>query len=112
MRRKKKLALHQRIHHHLRKHLAKHAHKVKHVADHVHHFLFHSLEIVVVTVVTLASYGFTNLTGLSQDLYTNSAAETAEHLLTAMQDPGKSLKEGNIISIREMDMDVENTFAK
>ena len=78
----------------------------------MHHFLFHGLELIVVGIVTLSSFGFTNITGLNQELYTNSATETAEHLLTAMQNPGASLKQGNIISIRSMDMDIENTFAK
>ena len=111
MRRKKKLAPHQRIHH-LRMHFHTQVHKVMHITNHMHHFLFHGLELIVVGIVTLSSFGFTNITGLNQELYTNSATETAEHLLTAMQNPGASLKQGNIISIRSMDMDIENTFAK
>jgi len=112
MRRKKRLPLHQRIHHHLVKHFYRHIHKVLHITNHLHHHVFHGLELIVIIIATFVSLGFTNLTGLNQDLYTNSASETAEHLLTAMQNPAKSLKQGNIISIRTMSMDVENSFAK
>lgn len=93
MRRKKKLALHQKITHHLRKHFHRHIHKVLHVTNHLHHILFHNLELVVVCVITLTSFGFANLTGLNQDLYTNSPTETAEHLVSAMQNPTTSLKQ-------------------
>ena len=111
-RRKKKLPLHQRIHHHLVKHFHRHIHKVLHFVNHMHHHLFHNLELIVITMVTLISFGFANLTGLNQDLYRNNDSDVAQHLLTAMQNPTASLKQGNIISIRSMDTDVENTFAK
>jgi len=62
--------------------------------------------------ITLTSFGFGSLTGLNQDVYTNNAAETAEHLLTAMQNPSASLKKWNVISVWTLDMDVENTFVK
>ena len=55
---------------------------------------------------------FANLTGLNQDLYRNNDTEVAQELLNAMQNPSMSLKQGNIISVRGMDLDVENTFAK
>lgn len=78
----------------------------------MHHHLFHTLELTVVCIVTLTSLGFANLTGLNQDVYTNDTAETAQHLLSAMQNPTMSLKQGNIISVWNIDMDVENSFAK
>lgn len=104
--------LHQKVSHHLRKHFHKHVHKVLHVTNFMHHHLFHCLELVVIITITLTSFGFTNLTGLNQDLYRNSDAEVAEHLLSAMENPGISLKAGNIISIWSMDTTIENTFAK
>lgn|GEM_PF-5670105 len=55
---------------------------------------------------------FANLTGYSEELYRDNSSETAQALLDAMQNPGQSLKQGNIISIRDMNMDVENTFVK
>lgn len=55
---------------------------------------------------------FANLTGLNQDLYRNNSTEVAEVLLNAMKNPSTSLKQWNIISVRGMDLDVENTFAK
>ncbi|MCX6823661.1 MAG: hypothetical protein NT085_00845 [candidate division SR1 bacterium] len=67
---------------------------------------------MVVCFITLTGFGFTNLTGLNQDLYRNNASETAQHLLSAIQNPTASLKLGNIISIWNMDLDVENSFAK
>lgn len=112
MRRKKKLTLHQKVHHHLHKHFHKHVHKILHIHSHVNHFLFHGLELLVVGIVTLSSFGFTNLTGLSQDLYRENSADVAEALVDAMQHSADSLKQGNIISIWNMDLDVENTFAK
>jgi len=115
MRRKKKVLLHQRIHHHLVKHFHRHIHKVLHFTNCLHHNAFHGLELIVVCIVTLTTLGslwFANLTGLNQELYTNSTTETADHLLSAMQNPAASLKQWNIISIWSMDMDVENTFAK
>jgi hypothetical protein len=36
----------------------------------------------------------------------------AQQLLNAMQNPASSLKQGNIISIWNMELDVENSFAK
>ncbi len=113
-RKKKELSLHQRIHAHLSKHFHRHIHKVLHVTNFVHHQLFHGLELFVILAITISSWSllFANLTGLNQDLYTNNATETAEHLLSAMQNPTKSLKQWNIISIRTMDMDIEHSFAK
>lgn len=80
----------------------------------MHHFLFHVGELVMIILVTIFSWSFlfANLTGYSEELYRNNSSETAQALVEAMENPGKSLKEWNIISIREMDMDVENTFAK
>jgi len=112
MRNNKKLILHQKIHHHLHKQFHKHAHKILHINNHVHHFLFHGLELLVISIVTLSSFGFTNLTGLSQDLYRENSTDVAEALVYAMQHSADSLKQGNIISIWDMDLDVENTFAK
>ena len=63
-------------------------------------------------MVTLTWFWFTNLTGLNQDVYRSNATETAAHLLSAMQNPTASLKLWNIISIWNMDLDVENSFAK
>jgi len=78
----------------------------------MHHHIFHSLELIVVSIVTLTSLGFANLTGLNQDLYRANTTEVGQALLNAMQNPAISLKQGNIISIWNMDLDVENTFAK
>ena len=80
----------------------------------MHHQFFHGLELVVIIFVTISSWSFmfANLTGLNQDLYRNNDTEVAQGLLNAMQNPATSLKQGNIISIRNMDLDVENTFAK
>lgn len=78
----------------------------------MHHHLFHTLELSVVCIVTLSSLGFANLTWLNQNVYTHDATETAQRLLSAMQNPTTSLKQGNIISVWNMDMDVENSFAK
>ena len=55
---------------------------------------------------------FANLTGYSEELYRNNSSETATALLEAMQNPSLSLKQWNIISIRKMDTNVENTFTK
>ena len=114
MRRKKEktLPLHQRIHHHLTKHFHRHIHKVLHVTNFMHHQIFHCLELIVIIGVTITSFGFSNLTGLSQDLYRDNLSDVSQHLLLAMQNPGTSLKQGNIISIWTMNLDVENTFAK
>ena len=87
-------------------------HKILHVTNGLHHNLFHVLELAVICFVTLTWFGFTNLTGLNQDLYRTNATDTAEHLLSAMQNPTASLKLWNIISIWNMDLDVENSFAK
>ncbi len=80
----------------------------------MHHHLFHGLELVVIMFITISSWSFmfANLTGLNQDLYRNNSTEVAEVLLNAMQNPSMSLKQGNIISVRSMDLDVENKFAK
>lgn len=112
MKREKELTLHQKIHHHLRKHFHRHIHKVLHISNHLHHILFHNLELVVVCIITVTSFGFADLTWLNQNLYTNNATETAQHLLSAMENPRASLMQWNIISVWSMTMDVENTFAK
>ena len=72
------------------------------------------MELVVITIVTISSWSllFANLTGLNQDLYRENTDEVAQALLSAMQNPAASLKQWNIISIRSMDLDVENSFAK
>ncbi|MFA6255910.1 MAG: CHAP domain-containing protein [Candidatus Absconditabacterales bacterium] len=114
MRRKKTLTFHQRIHHHLRKHFHRHIHKVLYFVNHVHYHLFHSLELLVIIAVTISSGSllFANLTGLNENLYRNNDSEVAQQLLNAMQNPASSLKQGNIISIWNMELDVENSFAK
>ena len=114
MRRKKTLTFHQRIHHHLRKHFHRHIHKVLYFVNHVHYHLFHSLELLVIIAVTISSWSllFANLTGLNENLYRNNDSEVAQQLLNAMQNPASSLKQGNIISIWNMELDVENSFAK
>ena len=109
---KKKLSLHQKIKHHLTKHCHRHIHQILHVTNFVHHQIFHGLELVVVTIVTLTSFGFTSLTWLNQDLYRDNFSDVSEHLLAAMQNPTSSLKQGNIISVWTINMDIENTFAK
>jgi len=112
MRRKQKETLHQKISHHLVKHFHRHIHKVLHFANHLHYQLFNNLELIVITVVTLTSFGFANLTGLNQNLYRNNDSEVAQYLLAAIQNPINSLKQGNIISLWTMNMDVENSFTK
>ncbi len=114
MKRKEKLSLHQKIHHHLVKHFHKHIHKVLHFVNHLHHHLNHGLELIIICIITFSSLSlsFADLTGLSQNVYTNTPSETATRLLDAIQNPITSLKQGNIISIRTMNMDVENSFAK
>lgn len=82
------------------------------MTDHIHHFLVYGMELAVIGVIAITSFGFTSFTGLSADLYKSNSAEVAEALLDAMQNPSASLKQGNIISIRDMDLDVENTFSK
>lgn len=78
----------------------------------MHHHFLHSLELIVVLMISVSTFWFWNLTGLNQDLYRNNDSEVAQQLLTAMQNPTVSLKQGNIISIWNMDTEVENTFAK
>jgi len=87
-------------------------HKVLHVTTNLHHNLFHWLELIIICIITFTWFGFTNLTGLSQDLYRSNSSEVAQVLLDAMKNPATSLKQWNIISIRNMDTEVENTFAK
>jgi len=55
---------------------------------------------------------FANLTGINQMIYRQNSSEVAQALVHAMQNPATSLKQGNIISIWDMDTDVENTFTK
>lgn len=112
MRRKKKLPLHQKIRHHLIKHFHKHAHKILHVTHHMHHHLFHVLELIIICWVTFVWSGFADFSGLNQDLYSNSPTETAQRLLNAMQNPTTSLKNWNLISLWNMDLSIENSFAK
>ncbi len=45
-------------------------------------------------------------------IYRQNSSEVAQALVHAMQNPATSLKQGNIISIWDMDTDVENTFTK
>ena len=113
-RKKQKATLHQKIHQHLRKHFHKHIHKVLHFSNHLHHSLLHIGELVAIVLMTVFSWSmlFANLTGYSEELYRNNSAETAQALVEAMENPWASLKKWNIISIREMDMDIENTFTK
>ena len=68
----------------------------------------------MVTLVTLVSWTwmFANLTWFSEELYRDNSSQTATALLEAMQNPSASLKKWNIISIRKMDSNVENTFSK
>ncbi len=111
---KKKLPLHQKIGNHLRKHFHKHIHKALHFANHMHHQLLHIWELIVILVLTLGSWSFmfANLTWLNQNLYRNGDSEIAQSLLTAMQNPTTSLKQGNLISLWTMGTTIENTFAK
>ena len=93
MKKQKKLKLHQRIHHHLIKHFHRHIHKVLHITSCMHHHIFHSLELIVFTTITIISFGSANLTGLNQNLYRDNTSEVAQHLLTAIQNPAASLKQ-------------------
>ncbi len=71
-------------------------------------------EFLVILVLTLGSWSrmFANLTGLNEQLYRSSDSEIAQSLLSAMQNPTTSLKQGNLISLWTLDSDIENTFAK
>lgn len=109
---KKKIWLHKKTHKHLTKHFHKHVQKMLHVTNFMHHNLFHTLELTLVCLVTITSLSFASLSGLNQDLYTHNETDTAQRLLSAMQNPTKSLKLWNLISIWNMDMDIENSFAK
>ncbi len=82
------------------------------MTHHMHHHLFHVLELIIICSFTFVWSGFADFSGLNQDLYSNSPTETAQRLLTAMQNPTTSLKNGNIISLWNMDLSVENSFAK
>ena len=83
-----------------------------HITSCMHHHIFHSLELIVFTTITIISFSSANLTGLNQDLYRDNTSEVAQHLLTAIQNPTASLKQWNIISIWSMDTTIDNTFAK
>lgn len=106
----KKVSFRQKIHHHLHKHI----HKAIHVAAFAHQQLFHSLELVTISLITIFSWSilFANLSWLNESFYRSSDSEVAQELLYAMQNPTTSLKLGNIISVWSMDSSVENTFAK
>ena len=93
MKKQKKLKLHQRIQHHLIKHFHRHIHKVLHIVSNMHHHVFHSLELIVLTTITIISFSSANLTGLNQDLYRNNTSDIAQHLLMAIQNPATSLKQ-------------------
>ena len=112
MRRKKKIPIHQRINHHLSRHFHRHVHKILHVTNFLHHHIFHSLELIIITIVTITSFGFSNLSWINQEVFRSNTSEVLQALLAAMQNPKLSLKQGNIISVRNIDMDVENSFAK
>jgi len=85
-----------------------------HVVTFAHQQLFHSLELVTISLITIFSWSilFANLTWLNESFYRSSDSEVAQELLYAMQNPTASLKLGNIISVWSMDSSVENSFAK
>lgn len=100
------------IHKHIARHFHKHAHKIRHIHQHVHHFLAHCGELLFVLFIGLGGIMFANFTWSIEGLERNNMTEVGTYLLKAINNPQNILKQGNLISVRKMDGNVENTFAK
>lgn len=110
----KKLHLHHTINNHITNNVNKGVHKIFHIHHNFQNHILHMGELIIITLITLISWTwlFANLTWFNEELYRYNNNEIATALLEAMQDPSTSLKQWNLISIRKMDTNVENTFTK
>ncbi len=113
---KKKTTQHKRTRtiHHKMSLQHQHMHRILHVVHHIHHAFLHCGELIAVVcfVWYMAISGFisANFTSSLASFERHNATEIAQQLTRAMQNPNQSLMSGNIISIRSMDNNVENSF--
>lgn len=100
------------IHKHIARHFHKRAHKVTHVGFHSHHFLAHCGELLFVLLLGLGGIMSANFTWSLEGLERSNMTEVGTYLLQAINNPQNILTQGNLISIRQMDSNVDNTFTK
>jgi hypothetical protein len=65
----------------------------------------------VITIFGLSGVLFANFSGSLETIERDTMAEVGTYLLQAIQHPENIATNGNLISVRKMDMDVYNSFA-
>lgn len=96
---------------HLHKVKKKHVEKFVHTWIHTHHAMIHIGELFVVWMIWFSSLLFANYNNSYQHLHRNTTQEIVQSLHKAIEQEKPKTNESKIISVREMDGNVDNTFA-
>jgi len=89
----------------------RHVDRFVHTWLHTHHALIHTWELLVISVIWFSSMLFANYNSSYQHLYRSSSQEITNSLAKSIQQQKPKTNESKVISIREMDWNVNNTFA-
>lgn len=96
---------------HLHKVKKRHVERFIHTWTHTHHTIIHMGELLIVWMIWFSSLLFANYNNSYEHLHRNTSQEIVEFLARAIQQEKPDLKKSKIISVREMDGNVNNTFA-
>ena len=99
------------IHKHIKKHCHKHVHRILHKIKHFHHTLAHLWELLFVGIFGLMSFMFASFNTAYDYLHRETNEEIAKHLVAAMDKGTRDTSKTKIISTRDMDWKVANTFS-
>lgn len=101
----------EKLFNHLHKVKRRHVEKFMHTRAHTHHAMIHIGELLVIGMVWFSSLLFANYNNSYQHLHRNSTQEITQSLAKAIEQQKQKTNESKIISVREMDGNVNNTFA-
>lgn len=96
---------------HLHKVKKRHVERFIHTRTHTHHTMIHMGELVVVGMIGFSSLLFANYNNSYEHLHRDSSQEIVQSLTKAIGQEKPKTNESKIISVWEMDGNVDNTFA-
>lgn len=98
------------MHKHICKNKCKHMHKILHITHHAHHHLMHWWELLFIFALWFFGFMSANITWNIQDNYTTDHIVVAENFLAAQKKWWPSTSDSNIITMRPVNSNVENSF--
>lgn len=101
----------EKLFNHLYKVKKRHVERFMHTRAHTHHAMIHVGELLVIGMIWFSSLLFANYNNSYQHLHRNSTQEITQSLAKAIEQQKQKTNESKIISVREMDGNVNNTFA-